>query len=199
MNTQITTRGKRQKCCLLHVPVQAAAFCTTDTPLCSPDQYSQYFAQARTLGPLEFNIYLQVKWPLTYKPRGAWELACMGTDCVSFSSGLHLSHHLVAPHLVQRLGRGTTPTQISAGTHSYDHNTDDGRTSFSEDGEALALLPREAVGAPSLETLKARLDGALGSLRWRGAISPRQGACNQMIFKVPSRISRSMILQSCSR
>ena len=27
-------------------------------------------------------------------------------------------------------------------------------------------LPREAVDAPSLEVLKARLDGALGSLGW---------------------------------
>jgi len=31
-------------------------------------------------------------------------------------------------------------------------------------------LPREAVGAPSLEVLKARLDGALGSLSWRGQL-----------------------------
>jgi len=29
-------------------------------------------------------------------------------------------------------------------------------------------LPREAVGAPSLEALKARLDGALGSLAGGG-------------------------------
>ena len=28
-------------------------------------------------------------------------------------------------------------------------------------------LPREAVDAPSLEVLKARLDGALGNLVWR--------------------------------
>jgi len=34
--------------------------------------------------------------------------------------------------------------------------------------EALALLPREAVDAPSLEIHKARLDGALGSLIWWG-------------------------------
>ena len=33
---------------------------------------------------------------------------------------------------------------------------------FTWDGEALALLPR-AVGAPTLEALKARLAGALGS------------------------------------
>lgn len=33
-----------------------------------------------------------------------------------------------------------------------------------QSGEALAVLPREAVGVPSLEVLKAELDGALGSL-----------------------------------
>jgi len=33
-----------------------------------------------------------------------------------------------------------------------------------QSGEALAVLPREAVGAPSLEVLKAELDGVLGSL-----------------------------------
>ena len=38
---------------------------------------------------------------------------------------------------------------------------------FNSDGsETLAQLPREAVGAPSLEALKTRLDGALGSLSW---------------------------------
>jgi len=31
------------------------------------------------------------------------------------------------------------------------------------------------VGAPSLEALKAGLNGALGSLSWWEAISPRQG------------------------
>ena len=44
----------------------------------------------------------------------------------------------------------------------------------SERGEALALLPR-AVGAPTLEVLKARLDGALGNLIRGGATSPWQG------------------------
>ena len=33
-------------------------------------------------------------------------------------------------------------------------------------GEVLALLPRKAVDAPSLEVLKARLGGVLGSLSW---------------------------------
>ena len=35
---------------------------------------------------------------------------------------------------------------------------------YSEGGEALAQLPREAVDAPSLEAFKIMLDGALGSL-----------------------------------
>ena len=36
-------------------------------------------------------------------------------------------------------------------------------------------LPRKAVDAPSLEALKARLDGALGSLSWWGAALPMAG------------------------
>jgi len=36
-------------------------------------------------------------------------------------------------------------------------------------------LPREAVDAPSLEAIKARLDGDLGSLIWWEATSPQQG------------------------
>ena len=35
---------------------------------------------------------------------------------------------------------------------------------FTESGEVLAQLPREAVDAPSLEVFQTRLDGALGSL-----------------------------------
>lgn len=42
---------------------------------------------------------------------------------------------------------------------------------FTESNEVLALLPREAVDAPSLETLTTRLDVALGRLIWWG--------CNQ--------------------
>jgi len=44
-------------------------------------------------------------------------------------------------------------------------------------------LPREAVAAPSLAVLKARLDGALSNLGW-----------NQMLFKVPSNPNHSIIL-----
>jgi len=40
------------------------------------------------------------------------------------------------------------------------------KTLYSEGGEVLALLLREAVGAPSLEAFKVRLDVALGSLVW---------------------------------
>ena len=36
-------------------------------------------------------------------------------------------------------------------------------------------LPREAVDVPSMEVLKARLDGALSSLTWCLATSPWQG------------------------
>lgn len=36
-------------------------------------------------------------------------------------------------------------------------------------------LPREAVGALSLEAFEARLGGALGSLIWQVAASPQQG------------------------
>jgi len=50
---------------------------------------------------------------------------------------------------------------------------------------ALALLPREAVGAPSLEILKARLDGALGSLRWWEAPSPCQGVGTGWALRSP--------------
>ena len=45
-------------------------------------------------------------------------------------------------------------------------------------------LPREAVDAPSLEVLKARLDGALGSLRCWGAVLPMAGGWSYVIFGV---------------
>ena len=46
---------------------------------------------------------------------------------------------------------------------------------FTQSGEALAQLPKEVVGVPSLEALKARLDRALDSLRWWGAVLPTGG------------------------
>jgi len=55
------------------------------------------------------------------------------------------------------------------------------------------ILPREAVDAPPLDVLKARLDGALGSLIWQPAHSK---GWNSMIFSVPSNPSHSMILRS---
>jgi len=59
-------------------------------------------------------------------------------------------------------------------------------------GEGQSILPRallskEAVGAPSLEALKARLNGALGG-------TVHAGGWNWMIFEVPSNPSRSMTL-----
>jgi len=39
-------------------------------------------------------------------------------------------------------------------------------------------LPREAVGAPSLEVFKARIDAALGSLIWWVATLPMVGSRN---------------------
>ena len=49
-----------------------------------------------------------------------------------------------------------------------------GRNFYLEGDEALAQLPREAVDAPSLEVLRARLDGALGSLSCWVQPCPRQ-------------------------
>ena len=48
----------------------------------------------------------------------------------------------------------------------------------SDGDKALAQLPREAVGAPSLEAIKSRLDGALGSLSWEAAALPMAGDWN---------------------
>ena len=61
----------------------------------------------------------------------------------------------------------------------------------------LKQLPRETVGAPYLEVLKARLDGAMGSLTEWVATSPWRGGggtWSSMVFKDPSNQSDSMIL-----
>ena len=47
-------------------------------------------------------------------------------------------------------------------------------------------LPRAALGVPSLEVFKARLDRALGSLSWWVAALPTGGGWNWMVSKVPS-------------
>ena len=65
---------------------------------------------------------------------------------------------------------------------------------YSEGGEALDRLPREAVDAPSLEVFKARLDGALGNLVWWEMSLPLASGWVWMIFKVPSNPNHSMIL-----
>lgn len=46
-------------------------------------------------------------------------------------------------------------------------------------------LPREVVGAPSLEVFRARLDGALGGLVWRETSLPVAGDLDEMDFKSP--------------
>ena len=55
-------------------------------------------------------------------------------------------------------------------------------------------LPREAVAAPSLAGLRARLDGALSTLGWWEGSLLMAGGWTQMIFKVPSNPYYSMIL-----
>jgi len=47
-------------------------------------------------------------------------------------------------------------------------------------------LPKEAVGAPSLEAFKDRLDGALENLSWWVAALPLAGSWNWMGLSVPS-------------
>ena len=47
---------------------------------------------------------------------------------------------------------------------------------YSDGGEALAQLPKEAVGPPSLVALRPGLDGALGSLSW-GVVSLSPVGC----------------------
>jgi len=55
-------------------------------------------------------------------------------------------------------------------------------------------LPREAVAAPSLAVLKARLDGALSTLVWWKMSLLMVMGWNQMSFKVPPNPNHSMIL-----
>jgi len=50
------------------------------------------------------------------------------------------------------------------------------------------------VGAASLEMLKARLNGALGSLSWWGARSSWHEGWDWMGFKVSSKPNHSVIL-----
>ena len=53
---------------------------------------------------------------------------------------------------------------------------------------------QRSCGAPSLEALKARLDGALGSLRWWGAALPLAGGWGWVGFNIISNPSHSVIL-----
>ena len=55
-------------------------------------------------------------------------------------------------------------------------------------------LPREAVAAPSLAVLKARLDGAESTLGWWKGSLLMAGVWNWMIFKVASNPNPSVML-----
>jgi len=55
-------------------------------------------------------------------------------------------------------------------------------------------LPREAVAAPSLAGLKARLDGALSTLGWWKGSLPVAGGWNCVSCKVPADPNQSVIL-----
>ena len=63
-----------------------------------------------------------------------------------------------------------------------------------EDGAAWNRLPREAVGALSLEVFKARLDGTLSSLIYWLATLPTAGGWSWMVFEAPSNTNHSVIL-----
>jgi len=54
-------------------------------------------------------------------------------------------------------------------------------------------LPREVVDAPTLETLKARLDGALSNLGWWKMSLLMAGGWTGWPLKVPSHPTHSMI------
>jgi len=58
----------------------------------------------------------------------------------------------------------------------------------------LHRLSREAVGAPYLKVLKARLGGTLGSLSCWGAALSTGGGWNWMGFKVSCNSNHSMVL-----
>ena len=53
--------------------------------------------------------------------------------------------------------------------------------------------PREVVDAPSLEVFKVRLDGALSNLDYWEVSLPIAEGWNQIILKVPSKSSHSVI------
>jgi len=55
-------------------------------------------------------------------------------------------------------------------------------------------LPREAVAAPSLAGLKARLDTALSTLGWWKGSLPMAGGWNWVSYKVPADPNQSVIL-----
>jgi len=69
-----------------------------------------------------------------------------------------------------------------------------GTFSLREQSEALAQLSRKAVGASSLEALRARLDGTLGSLSCWVAALPMAGGWNSAGPFQPKPLYDSVIL-----
>ncbi|KAK4823916.1 hypothetical protein QYF61_008129 [Mycteria americana] len=65
---------------------------------------------------------------------------------------------------------------------------------YDKGGETLEQLPREVVHAPSLETFKVRLDGALSNLICLKMSLLIAGWLDSMTLKVPSNPSYSLIL-----
>ena len=57
-----------------------------------------------------------------------------------------------------------------------------GRISSLE-GQKGPEAAQRSCGAPSLEALKARLDGALGSLSWSGAALPMAGVGTEWVLR----------------
>jgi len=53
---------------------------------------------------------------------------------------------------------------------------------------------QRSCGCPIPEALKARLDGAMGSLSWWVAALPTAGGWSLIMFNIPSNLSLSMIL-----
>jgi len=71
--------------------------------------------------------------------------------------------YLKRAHRLLSLCKSLLLPHFSKGSHLLDVR---GKALHRVSGEVLEWLPGEAVGAPTLEVFKARLDGALGSLGW---------------------------------
>jgi len=71
---------------------------------------------------------------------------------------------------------------------------------FASDGTQLYMtggMQIPVLSSKQLPVFKARLDGTLGSLIWWVVTLPMAGGWNWMVFKIPSNLSRSVILRFC--